>query len=223
MTAPAQEPPPEQPAQDEDEQSLIPALLAVYALYLLWRGANAGFSGNAAVIERALQLRSTIGGALVGLAQRAAGQQREGAGRAGDELWEHTDEAVRVGVEVGLQVLAEALLWTDGHTDGRPATSDAGGTLPTREDPPTLLARMVAGAVANATRMAAADAAGWRTKVWRTRADTRVRDAHVALHNEERPIGEPFVTAGHKLQFPHDPSAPIELRANCRCRLDFRR
>lgn len=222
MTEPT--PPPEQPPpddQDEDEQSLVPALLAIYAMYLLWRAANGSFAGSAATVERALRLRFAIGPALASLAQRALADQRTTAGRAGDELWQHVDDGVRAGVEVGLQVLAEALLWTDRHP--APSTSDTGGGVPTREAPPNLLARMVAGAVVNAARMAVADAAGWRTKVWVTRQDNRVRDAHVSLHGERRPMAEAFVTRGHKLMFPHDPSAPIELRANCRCRLRFMR
>lgn len=218
MTAPEQ-PEEQQQQDDEDEQSLVPALLAIYALFLLWRGANSSFSGSVATVERALQLRTTIGPALAAVAQRALGEQRAAAGRSGDELWQHADQAVLVGVDAGLQTLAEALLWTDRHADATPA--DAGGAVPTRESPPGLLARMVAGTVVNAARMAAADLAGWRTKVWQTRQDNRVRDAHVALHGDRKPLGEPFVTAGHKLMFPHDPAAPIELRANCRCRLRF--
>jgi hypothetical protein len=217
----------QQDQSDEDEQSLIPALLAVYALYLLWRSANDGFAGNALTVERALDLNKQVGRILTGIAQRALGSQRTAAGRAGDQLWQHADAAAQAGVAAGLQTLAEALLWTDTRTDrAAPSTSDAGGdgvTTPTREDPPTLLARLVAGATVNAAQMAAADLAGWRTKIWRTRQDNRVRDAHAVLHGQERALNEPFITAGHKLRFPHDPAAPIELRANCRCKLRFRR
>ena len=223
-TPPPEQPPPSEP--QEDEGSLIPALLAIYALYLLWRGANRGFAGNALTVERALKLRATIGPALIALAQRALAQQREAAGRAGDALWEHSEVAARAGVEAGLTTLAEALLWTDRHIGDQPTTSDAGAdgtSVPTRSDPPTLLARLVAGTVANAARMAAADLAGWRSKIWMTRADNRVRDAHAFLHGEIRPLAEPFVTAGHKLRYPHDPSAPLSLRANCRCWLLFAR
>lgn len=230
MTEPAappeQQPPPDEP--QEEDSALIPALLAIYALYLLWRGANTGFRGNALDVARALRLRETIGGALIGVAQRALADQRSAAGRAGDELWEHADAAARAGAEAGLQVLAEALLWTDSHTMGDPTTGDAGvvpgeAKVPTRSDPPTLLARMVAGATENAARLTAAGLAGWSLKIWQTRLDDRVRHAHMHLQGEVRPLGEGFETAGHKLMFPHDPSAPIELRAGCRCWLRFRR
>lgn len=227
MTDPTAPPDQQQQDQSDDEESLIPALLAIYALYLLWRSANNGFAGNALTVERALDLRKQVGRALNGIAQRALGEQRTAAGRAGDQLWEYASAATQAGVEAGLQTLAEALLWTDHRTDrGAPSTSDAGGdgvTTPTRESPPTLLARLVAGATVNAAQAAAAGFAGWRTKIWQTRQDNRVRDAHVALQGQEKPMNEPFVTAGHKLQFPHDPTAPIELRANCRCKLRFRR
>ena len=162
------------------------------------------------------------------MAQRALADQRSAAGRPGDELWDHADAAARAGAEAGLQVLAEALLWTDSHTLGDPATADSipmpgESQVPTRSDPPTLLARMVAGATENAARLTAAGLAGWSTKIWFTRADARVREAHMVLHGDARPLGEAFVTDGHKLMFPHDPSAPIESRANCRCYLRFRR
>ena len=228
MTDP-QQPPPDEPAEPRDEtDALVPALLTVYALYLAWRGAHAGFRGNAAAVERALNLPAHIGGALLAVAQRALGDQRAQAGRAGDEFWTHVDAAARVAAETGMQVLAEALLWTDRRTAGDPSTTDVGGrageaTVPTASDPPTLLAGMVATAVANAARMAAAELAGWSTKTWETRRDNRVRDAHRALQGQTEPLGSPFLSGDAKLQFPGDPSAPIGLRANCRCWLRFGR
>ena len=227
MTQPPEQPPPDQPSQDdEDEQSLVPALLVVFALYLLWRGSHEGFRGSTASVERALNLRGTIGGALAALASRALGRQRQLAGRAGDELWAHAPAAVQAGVDAGITALAEALLWSDRHGGPSPTTADhgrPGTTVPTQSKPPDFLARLVAGATVNAAQTSAAVAAGWRTKTWQTRRDNRVRDAHVLLQGQQRPLGEPFVTGGHKLQYPHDPAAPIELRANCRCWLHFGR
>lgn len=229
MTEPAQPPSEQPPPPEEDESSLVPALLAIYALYLLWRGAYSGFRGSVTTVRRALDLDRMIGGALAGVAQRALDRQREQAGRAGDGLWEHAPAAVRDAVETGLDVLAEALLWTDQHVHGDPATADSGdadpgeATVPTGEDPPDLLARMLSTAVSNAATLAAADLAGWSRKVWNTRGDDRVRDTHQLLRAQTRPISEPFVVRGHKLRFPGDPAAPIELRANCRCWLTYTR
>lgn len=227
MTQPqdAQQPPP----PDDDGSSLIPALLTVYALYLAWRGAHAGFRGNALQVRRALNLDVHIGPSMAMVASRALGYQRDRAGRAGDALWTHADAAVRAAVNVGLDVLAEALLWTDTHTHGDPSTADSGdavpgeATVPTGASPPDLLAGMVATAVVNAAMLAAAAWAGWSSKTWQTRQDSRVRDAHRTLQGETVPLGEPFVTAGHKLQFPGDPSAPVGLRARCRCWLTMGR
>lgn len=228
MTEPAQPPPVEPQPPEEDGSALVPALLAVYALYLLWRGAHSGFRAGAAQVRRALGLDRMIGGALAGVAARAIGWQRDQSGRPGDDLLMPTPQAIRNAVEVGLEVLSEALLWTDRHTTGDPSTADSGATsgdatVPTGENPPEMLARMLATAVSNAAGLAAADQAGWTRKVWRTREDSRVRDAHRLLHRKERPIREPFEVHGHKLRFPGDPAAPMELRANCRCWLTLAR
>ena len=228
MTQPgAQQPPP--PGPEESESSLVPALLTVYALYLAWRGANAGFRGGATQVRRALNLDVLIGGVLAAVAHRALDGQRRNAGRSGDELWAHADGAVRVAVEVGLDVLSEALLWTDRHTSGDPSTVDAAtavpgeATVPTGENPPDLLARMLATAVTNAAMLAAAAAAGWTRKTWTRRADARVRDTHRILHGQTLPLGDSFEVRGHKLRFPGDPAAPISETANCRCWLAMSR
>lgn len=226
MTDPQQ--PPEQSQQDQDEQRLVPALLTVYALYLAWRGANQGFAGNALDVARVLNLRQLVGPALVDVAQRALAAQRQSAGRAGDAFWAHAAGAAQTAAQAGLTVLAEALLWTDSHTQGDPSTSDVGGaqgeaTIPTREDPPDLLAQMVVTAVVNVARLAAADLAGWSTKTWQTRQDDRVRDSHVLLQGQTAALDEPFISGIDKLQFPGDPAAPMRQRAGCRCWLRFAR
>lgn len=54
---------------------------------------------------------------------------------------------------------------------------------------------------------------------WQTAADSRVRDpAHTAMHNQQRPAGEPFVSGlGNRLLYPGDPNAPGSETINCRC------
>jgi hypothetical protein len=224
MTEPAsQEPPP--PHDDENEDALVPLLLTVFALYLAWRGANAGFRGSAATVRRVLSLDQIASGALAGVAQRAIADQRAASGRAGDELWTSTPDAVRDAVEVGLSTLADALLWTDSRTHGDPSTSDSGtaepgeATVPTGEDPPSLLARLLATTVSNAAVLAAAGYAGWTRKTWRSRGDSRVREAHQILDGRTVGVNDAFEVLGHKLRFPGDPEAPFGLIVNCRCRL----
>lgn len=229
MTDP--QPPPESssPQTEDDEASLIPVLLTVYALYRLWRGANHGFHGNAATVRRVLDLERTVGQALSNVALRALEWQRMQVGRQGDQLWSGTTQAVRDAVNVGLDVLADALLWTDRNTTGTPSTSDSGGgapgepTLPTAADPPALLAQLVATAVANAAMVSAAAAAGWTRKTWQTRRDERVRETHRLLQGQTRPLGDAFEVQGHKIRFPGDPEVPLSLRAGCRCWLTMAR
>lgn len=59
------------------------------------------------------------------------------------------------------------------------------------------------------------------TKVWITREDDRVREAHAAVHGDRRPLTEPFVVAKVKMMVPGDPSAPPELTIQCRCTCQF--
>lgn len=230
MSSPQEDPPPqesqdpsfpvsnqEQP-EGEDESALIPALLAVYAAYLLWRGGRDRTAIGWRQVADALQLRLIIGGQLAAISMRAMTRQRDLAGPAGDELWQYTSLGLQGGVEAGLRSIAEALIWTDRSADGDPVTKDAGGRVPTASSPPDALARMVAQAVVNATMVAVAAAAGWRSKTWHTKRDLRVRDAHVSMEGQVQPINQPFLAPGGvKLRYPGDPAAPIHLVINCRC------
>lgn len=61
------------------------------------------------------------------------------------------------------------------------------------------------------------------TKVWHHMHDKQVRFTHRALGDQEKPIGENFVTVrGTTLSHPHDPAAPYSERAGCRCWLEFK-
>jgi hypothetical protein len=240
MTAPQEPPepqgpprqiaPPEPPA--EEGGSLIPALLLIYATYLLYRGAHGSISRSWQKVVTDLGLVDLAAGQLMLLAARTMNRLRQAYGPAGDELFMVSGQAARVGVNAGLQMIAEALIWTDHQDNGDPTTKDmaadsadqTSGFVPTQNDPPDLLAQMVANAVRDATVLAAADLAGWRQKVWNSVHDDRVRDTHQVLDGQGRALGESFDSpSGAKLRYPHDPLAPISEVANCRCFLTVRR
>jgi hypothetical protein len=222
QSAPVDSPPP-----DEDS-ALLPAILAAYAAYLAWRGAHSAPPTGWRQISLAIGLRGLIGDQLGMVAARAFRWQQSVSGRSGDDLWNTVNEAVKAGIEAGIQTIAEALIWTETHATDVPSTRDIGtsgeATAPTRSNPPTLLAQMAAQAVVNATIHAAAAAAGWTGKMWRSQEDSRVRDTHRALDRTSVPMDEPFVSpSGAKLRFPGDPRAPIDEVANCRCFLKLSR
>lgn len=224
----SQSPPPaEQPPPDEDS-ALVPAILIAYAAYLAWRAAHDRTPKGWQQVSLAIGLRGLVGDQLSMVATRALRWQQQVAGRAGDDLWNFTDQGVTAGVNAGLQTIAEALIWTDTHVDGIPTTQDAAApgqaAAPTASNPPTLLAQMAATAVVNATIFAATAAAGWTEKTWVSMRDTRVRDTHRALDGTSVPMDKPFVSpSGAKLRFPGDPRAPISEVARCRCHLRMSR
>ena len=51
-------------------------------------------------------------------------------------------------------------------------------------------------------------------KLWLTRADDKVRLSHRELHGRTASVGEPFKKG---LNYPGDPTAPLDERINCRC------
>ena len=158
MSQPEQEPPPE-----EDGGSLIPAILAAYGAYLTWRGANWPPTPPACTAAK-----SACGAPIASqLSRTAPTGERARLGRAGDELLPWTRAAADAGVEAGIRTLAEALIWTDTHSQGDPVTKDANDTgqraaVPTAAAPPDILAQMVAAATANSAQWAVGMLAGWR-------------------------------------------------------------
>jgi hypothetical protein len=63
---------------------------------------------------------------------------------------------------------------------------------------------------------------GFRSKVWRTKLDSRVRETHQPLEGQRRAVGEPWVTiAGNTLRYPGDRRAPLEEWISCRCRVGW--
>lgn len=54
-------------------------------------------------------------------------------------------------------------------------------------------------------------------KMWVTRRDERVRDAHNAADTQTVPVDQPFTVGGYPMMHPGDRSAPAGLTVNCRC------
>ena len=209
---------------EDDGSALVPAVLAAYAAYRAYRGAHDSIpSGDWVQTATVLGLKAIIGAQLVRLAYRALNRQRDAAGRPGDELLAHVQQATDAGVEAGFRALAQAIVWTDVHSTGDLTPKDIAGPgdrapVPTLGNPPELLAEMVAGATVDAAQFQAAQSAGWQKVTWRTRQDDHVRQAHQDLEGKSVTLGASFLP-DVKLRFPHDPRAPIALTANCRCRL----
>lgn len=205
------------PAQQEDAGGLIPALLAVYSTYLAYRAAHGSVPTTWQEVSEKLQLPLFLGDQLAMIGARALARQREGLGAGADELWLAVPAAVQAGTSSGLQTVAEALIWTDTHEE-QDTKDEAGGLVPTQASPPVELALVTAQAVSQAAQEAAAQAAGWRYKTWKTVVDSHVRESHRHLHDVKISLQESFVTGdGNKMRFPGDPTAPIEDRIGCRC------
>ena len=63
----------------------------------------------------------------------------------------------------------------------------------------------------------------WAERTWNTTMDGRERFTHGMLDGQVRPMGEPFQSvSGATLRWPHDPLAPIDETAQCRCMETFR-
>lgn len=73
-----------------------------------------------------------------------------------------------------------------------------------------------AGTLAGAVRAEQRDGVR-RQKIWQTRRDNLVRDAHREMQGRRVDLNVPFNVAGFPMMYPHDPSAPPELVVNCRC------
>ncbi len=204
-------------SQEEDGAGLVPALLAVYGSYQVYRAARASISGTWQAVAAELQLQTFLGDALAMIAARALAQQRTGLGAGAEELWTGVPAGVAAGVSAGIQTVAEALMWTDHHVD-QAQTKDDDGVIPTAANPPIELGMVAAQAVASAAMLACAEAAGWRYKIWQSVQDSRVRETHRALHDVKISLAENFKTLdGDELAYPGDPDSDIENRIGCRC------
>ena len=77
-----------------------------------------------------------------------------------------------------------------------------------------LISGLVAGAIST---FVALQAGPDRVKTWVTSADDRVRPSHAAQHGVTVDIGDHFTVGEARMSGPHDPTAPIDELAGCRC------
>lgn len=205
--------------EQEDSSSIIPALLTVAALYAAYRATKGRLEGNWRTIAVAIGIPAAVTTVFAAIAAHALDGQRKEAGRAGDELWTAQTRAVTAGVDAGVRTVVQSLRWLDSHADPTGTRdSRSGPARPTASNPPIMLAEVVVKAIANAAQIRAAELVGWRTKVWKTQRDNRVRDSHRTMQGQRRGLHEPFITGtGVRIAYPGDPTAPIEEWAACRC------
>lgn len=71
--------------------------------------------------------------------------------------------------------------------------------------------------------LAAAVAAGNTHQTWKARNDDKTRPDHRAADGQTVPIGALFTVGGWAMRYPHDPLAPAEETANCRCKVRYSR
>lgn len=84
------------------------------------------------------------------------------------------------------------------------------------------LAREISVAARESARIELARELGATFKTWRTKLDARVRSTHGGIEGLRVPIDALFRThSGATLDFPKDPTAPLNETAGCRCRLSF--
>ena len=81
-----------------------------------------------------------------------------------------------------------------------------------------LIARTEATGGANFGAWQALTAEGVKTKVWEAAMQPgRTRPTHMDASGQEVALAKPFMVGGALLQFPGDPSGPVQEIANCRC------
>jgi HK97 family phage portal protein len=83
------------------------------------------------------------------------------------------------------------------------------------------IAEHEAHAAFNAGSYMAGRSVGAATKTWVSEKDAKVRPEHAVLHGNTVPVYEPFSVGGQDIRFPGDPSAPMNLTMNCRCKVRF--
>lgn len=238
MTFP-QEPPPE----EEDASLLVPIILGVIGTYLATKGSLAGPKAAVAADLKILELG---GAAMEQIARRALERLIRRSGRDGKELWPFVETSVQISLRAGVSTLVDIVratpvpgqgiqkagtpvgkkprpplpgqAWTDLDRDGKyelaPVNID--GLTPAE-------LRRVSGdfarTVVNTAVDAAAKEAKW-FKTWHTQKDVRVRSSHKTLEGRKVPATRSF-RADISLHYPHDPAAPMNETAGCRCSVAF--
>lgn len=60
-------------------------------------------------------------------------------------------------------------------------------------------------------------------KVWNSRKDSKVRDAHSRADGQEAQLDKPFYVGGERLMYPADPNGSAGNVINCRCYLTYKK
>lgn len=79
------------------------------------------------------------------------------------------------------------------------------------------IVRTEATAAQGRTSLAATRAAGYPSKMWVARHDSKTRPAHLYASGQTVPVDQDFIVGGYTMDYPGDPTAPPELTWNCRC------
>jgi hypothetical protein len=144
--------------------------------------------------------------------------------RSSEQAWSATDEEVALraalSMEGGETFLTAAAPVVKRDEDGKPiyrrtAALDEGGiswVARMRRDARTAITGLYGNLSTEQMRQA-----GMPTKMWVTRRDERVRDAHAAADGQAVPINQPFIIDGFAMEYPGDRNAPTYLTVNCRC------
>ncbi len=82
-----------------------------------------------------------------------------------------------------------------------------------------VIARTEIGASQSAVRFETLSRNGVTRKRWSASLDSKVREAHRALHGQEQDIDRPFQSMLGPIMHPHDPGASAANTINCRCDL----
>lgn len=79
------------------------------------------------------------------------------------------------------------------------------------------IARTEQSQAANLASNSYAKANGLKKKVWMSAQQERTRPAHYAANGQTRPMNQPFIVGGERLQHPGDPNGSAANVINCRC------
>lgn len=226
-------PPADDPADlEEAESSVVPTVVTILALALVVQAATPEFGNLPEVkaaellakaaksmglagwkgVVRALGARSSAAHGLT--SPKSVSTASDAAGAAGEStLVQYAQSFARHVAESGRD-LPRTLPEPDALKDEYGADIER-------------VSRGVAQSARNAGVYAAAKEAGSVHKTWHSRNDKKVRPTHNVLDSHAWPehtvlMDEPFISpSGVKLDYPGDPTAPLDETANCRCWVTF--
>ena len=182
------------------DEHLLPAIEAVYAEAYDWQMGSLTAAATSEATANARAYIETVNNRLVGVA---------------DEIFSDIQRELSQGMEAGED--ADQLA----RRVDRVFKERGGNNWLGRA---SVIAQTETAAAMNAGRQQAAldyaDANGLKsgiTKMWITKEDDKVREAHAEAHGQTQPLTDPFIVATVEMMVPGDPTAPPELVVNCRC------